>query len=73
MIARATGSSTFGVIGDLPIAGDWTGLGRYELGLFHPSTATFSLETQLGNGPNIIFAFGSAGDLPVAGHWTAVQ
>jgi hypothetical protein len=70
--SEVNGSSTFGFTGDLPLSGDWTGTGRHQLGLFHPSTATFSLETVLGNGPNLPFAFGSAGDLPVAGHWTVV-
>ncbi len=69
---ETNGSSTFGIIGDLPLTGDWTGTGRRLLGLFHPSTATMSLETQLGIGSDITFAFGSASDLPVAGHWTAV-
>jgi hypothetical protein len=70
---ETNGSSTFGFIGDLPLTGDWTGIGRRRLGLFHPSTAAMSLETKLGEGPDINFTFGSAGDLPVAGHWTAVQ
>jgi WD40 repeat protein len=66
------GGSVFGLIGDLPLAGDWTGTGSARLGLFHPSTGTMSLETKLGEGPDINFTFGSAGDLPVAGHWTVV-
>ncbi|MEA2336055.1 MAG: TolB protein, partial [Thermoanaerobaculia bacterium] len=70
---ETNGSSTFGFIGDLPIAGDWSGLGRHQLGLFHRSTATMALETQLGNGADVIFNFGNGGDLPVAGHWTVVQ
>ena len=69
---ETSGSSVFGFIGDLPLAGDWTGTGRGRLGLFHPSTAAMSLETKLGEGPDINFTFGSASDLPVAGHWTAV-
>jgi len=66
------GSSVFGFSGDLPLTGDWTGIGHRGLGLFHPSTAAMSLETRLGEGPDVNFTFGSASDLPVAGHWTAV-
>ena len=70
---ETNGSSFFGFIGDLPLSGDWTGTGTRRLGLFHPSTAAMSLETRLGEGPDINFTFGSASDLPVAGHWTAVS
>jgi len=69
---ETNGSSVFGFIGDRPLTGDWTGTGTRRLGLFHPPTSTMSLETKLGEGPDINFTFGVASDLPVAGHWTAV-
>jgi hypothetical protein len=66
------GSSVFGIAGDLPFAGDWTGVGTHRLGLFRPSSAVMAIETQLGNGPDTTFTFGTPSDLPVAGHWVPV-
>ena len=70
--SETTASTIFGFAGDLPVAGDWTGKRAYGVGLFHAPTATFSIETQLGLGPDIIFTFGTSNDVPVAGHWPPV-
>jgi len=50
----------------LPVAGDWDGDGRDDVGLYWPSLALFVLDT-----PGVVFSFelGSAGVLPVAGDW----
>ena len=61
--------------GDVPVAGDWSGRGTTQLGVFRPSTGQWFLNTN-GNkawngckkdacrGP-----FGLSGDVPVSGDW----
>ena len=60
---------SFGIAGDLPVAGDWDGNGIDDVGIFRPSTKEWLLRLQ--NGTTIInlIAFGLNGDLPVAGDW----
>jgi hypothetical protein len=55
-----------------PIAGDWTGSGRYGIGAYDPATATFYLrnETSAGAPDAGVFQFGAAGWIPLAGDWT---
>ncbi len=59
----------FGVVGDLPIAGDWNNNGASEIGVFRPSTHTFYLDFN-GNGvwngalTDRQYNFGVVGDLP---------
>ena len=61
--------------GDVPVAGDWSGRGTTQVGLFRPSTAQWFLDKNANrswNGCNkdiCIAAFGAAGDLPVSGDW----
>ena len=61
----------------VPIAGDWTGNGTTEVGLYDPSTATFFLDYTNSAGPaGAQFSFGwvpAAGKpalVPIAGDWT---
>lgn len=63
------------VDGDIPVAGDWTGSGTTQLGLFRPSTGEWFLNR---NGKRswdgcrkdtCITNFGEAGDVPVIGDW----
>ncbi len=63
------------VNGDIPVAGDWTGSGTTQLGLFRPSSGEWFLNR---NGKRswegcrkdtCITNFGEAGDLPVIGDW----
>jgi hypothetical protein len=61
--------------GDIPVAGDWTGSGTTQLGLFRPSTGEWFLNRS-GNGSwnnckkdTCLTGFGKAGDLPVIGDW----
>ena len=60
----------FGLLGDIPIAGDWDGDGRDTIGVFRPNGGMFFLDVDrpgyTGEGA---FQFGLQGDLPVAGDW----
>lgn len=61
--------------GDLPVAGDWAGRGRTDLGLFRPSTGEWFLNTNSNRTWNgckrdlCIGSFGMSGDIPVTGDW----
>jgi Tol biopolymer transport system component len=69
---------SFGQAGDLPVAGDWDGDGKDDVGVFRPGVATgrfflrqpvrvfFPFQTGF---ITIVFDFGIAGDQPVAGDW----
>jgi len=69
----------FGVPGDLPVVGDWTGDGTSKIGIFRcpPAGSTAVCEWVLDAGnkhtydPNTaVYAFyGLAGDLPVVNNW----
>ncbi len=65
---------TFGLPGDRPVVGDWTGDGRIRIGVFRNGEWYLDLN---GNrkwdgvaGGDGIFQFGLPGDIPVAGDWT---
>jgi len=65
----------FGISGDLPVAGDWTGTGTAKIGVFDPSTGLWELDLN-GNGrwdgcaiDACLGPFGQPGDLPVVGKW----
>ena len=65
---------TFGLPGDRPVIGDWTGDGRVRVGVFRNGDWFLDLN---GNrkwdgvaGGDGIFQFGLPGDIPVAGDWT---
>jgi hypothetical protein len=60
----------FGSAGQVALAGDWNGDGTTGIGVFDPSTATFSLRNSPSAGaPDFTFTFGASGFLPVAGDW----
>jgi PKD repeat protein len=64
----------FGIAGDLPIAGDWTGDGRAEIGVFRPSTRQFYLDYNGncawdGAVTDRSYTFGITMDTPVVGDW----
>ena len=72
-----TCSTTFGIVGDLPVIGDWKGTGTDQLGVFNPATQMWDLDkngddiweacdTDLCYGP-----FGKTEDLPISGFWQA--
>jgi hypothetical protein len=62
----------FGVAGDLPVTGDWTGTGKTNIGVFRGSGQWYL--NKAGNGAwtpptDIMYNFGVAGDKPVTGKW----
>jgi hypothetical protein len=65
---------SFGMDGDLSLAGDWDNSGRQRIGIFRPSTHQFSLDYN-GNGvwdgtvTDRRYTFGIAEDVPVTGDW----
>ena len=66
----------FGIVGDVPVSGDWDANGRTEIGVFRPSTQQFHLDYN-GNGVwnmaavDRTYTFGITGDLPITGDWNA--
>jgi hypothetical protein len=65
----------FGVDGDLPVVGDWSGTGQVRIGVFRPSTGEWFLDMNA-NGKfdgcvvdACLGPFGIPGDLPVVGNW----
>lgn len=63
----------FGVSGDVPVAGNWNGLGGDEIGIFR--RGAWAIDTS-GNfawngtaGGDEAFGYGAAGDVPVVGNW----
>jgi hypothetical protein len=67
--------SLFGTTGDLPVAGDWDGMGKSRIGVFRPTTGEWLLDYN-GNGAwdgcgvdVCLTGFGTVGDLPVVGKW----
>jgi hypothetical protein len=68
---------TFGLAGDLPVAGDWDGDGIDTVGVFRQNgaglQATFFLtDENIANPPiDHTLGFGTDGDLPIGGDWDA--
>jgi hypothetical protein len=60
---------TFGVMGDKPVTGDWTGIVKHNPGVFR--NGVWYLRNSNTGGPGEqSFIFGQAGDVPVTGDWT---
>jgi len=63
----------FGQPGDLPVAGNWDGDSRTDIGVFRNGTFHLALLKGLGGHTFVQeltpIPFGQAGDLPVAGDW----
>ncbi|MFF1902330.1 right-handed parallel beta-helix repeat-containing protein [Kitasatospora sp. NPDC058218] len=64
---RPAVTAAFGQYGDIPVAGNWDGVGADQLGVYRPSTGTFALRHDDGSATAV--AFGEQGDLPVPGPW----
>jgi hypothetical protein len=61
---------TFGITGDLPVAGDWNEDGIDTIGVYRPSNGVFYLrDSNSGGSPQYQFPYGNTGDLPIAGDW----
>jgi hypothetical protein len=69
------GCLSFGQSGDLPVAGDWSGTGKAQMGIFDPNTGMWELDrngNRVFDGCTVdlcLGPFGQPGDLPVAGKW----
>jgi len=65
----------FGMAGDLPAVGNWTGLGNSTIGVFRPSSGAWAFDTNgdgKWSGPGsdtVVESFGLAIDWPVVGDW----
>jgi hypothetical protein len=61
----------FGSLGDRPVAGDWNGDGRADLGVYSPDSSTFTLRTVARTGAVRYrqLRWGAPDSLPVAGDW----
>ncbi|MBA3362237.1 MAG: twin-arginine translocation signal domain-containing protein [Acidimicrobiia bacterium] len=58
----------YGLPGDQPVAGDWTGKGWETAGVFRAGQWLLRNRNSAGV-PDISFDFGQAGDIPVVGDW----
>jgi C1A family cysteine protease len=64
-------TARYGISGDLPVVGDWTGSGMKTIGVYRPNKATFYLRNTNSSGiGNITVRYGLTGDIPIAGDWT---
>jgi hypothetical protein len=71
----------FGLPGDIPVVGDWTGTGISKVGVMRcpavgqPGVCTWILDAQNTRQPNsasfVIDSYGLPGDLPAVGNWAA--
>jgi putative Ig domain-containing protein len=69
----------FGLAGDIPVAGDWTGTSVVRMGVFRCPPAGAGVcqwyldlnnDGRWSNGIDGVFSFGLPGDIPVTGDWT---
>ncbi len=64
--------ASFGVVGDFPVAGDWDGDGRDEIGVWRPSNGLFYLDIdgdRAWDRGDSVRSFGIGTDLPLIGDW----
>jgi hypothetical protein len=63
----------FGVAGDIPVVGDWTGSGTMKIGVFRGGQWLLDCNGNgVWDGPaggDCLYTFGQAGDKPVVGDW----
>ncbi|MDP9444144.1 MAG: VCBS repeat domain-containing M23 family metallopeptidase [Actinomycetota bacterium] len=58
-----------GNCGDVPVAGDWDGDGRADVGVFRPRPTTAAFRLRLRTGTTKRLLFGAPGTVPVVGDW----
>jgi len=63
---------SFGILGDLPVTGDWTGTGIAQVGVFRAGEWYLDTNGSQAFDPGVdsVFSFGIQGDIPVTGSWT---
>jgi hypothetical protein len=64
-----------GMLGDIPLVGDWNGTGTAKVGAFRPSDGTFYLDnngsgTWEGCGTDRCLQIGMLNDVPLVGDWS---
>jgi hypothetical protein len=59
----------YGMTGQIPVVGDWTGSCVDTVGVFHSGEWDLRLSNSSGN-PDIVIGYGQGGDIPVVGDWT---
>jgi hypothetical protein len=59
---------TWGNPGDIPLAGDWDGSGKWQIGAYRPSNQTFYLGDDNG-GADQALTLGNPNDVPITGDW----
>jgi hypothetical protein len=63
----------YGDPGDIPLAGNWDGVGGDSIGVYRPSTSTFYLRNSNSSGyADVSFVYGNPGDIPLVGNWDGV-
>jgi hypothetical protein len=74
-------SFQFGLPGDIPVVGDWTGTGVSKVGVMRcpavgqPGVCTWYLDSQNLRAPNgnfLVSSYGLPGDLPAIGNWAGL-
>ncbi|MCC6932776.1 MAG: VCBS repeat-containing protein [Deltaproteobacteria bacterium] len=66
---RATTTLAWGASGQTPVAGDFTGDGRADLGTFDPITATWYVRDVLNRNSFVSVVWGSPNDIPKVGDY----
>jgi putative transposon-encoded protein len=61
------GPLLFGQSGDVPVPGDYLGLGHAQIAVFRPRTGEWLIRTDAGRAVHI--ALGKSGDVPVPGDY----
>ncbi len=63
-------TSTFGLAGDLPIAGDWDGSGVKRIGIFRNGSWLLDINANgVFDAGDKTVSFGQSGDIPIVGDW----
>ncbi len=66
-------AAQFGVVGDLPITGDWNGDGDDDIGVYRPANRLFLLDVDESGSwtppTDVAYQMGVVGDVPLIGDW----